>query len=83
MEAPVRNVEVKEGAHPSDSGGKYEKAAVPDLASSNGSNLEEEALVELSEVRKKHPIGISSAAAPRSARSCAPLLFPALPFFAR
>uniref|UniRef100_A0A2N9GHF6 Reverse transcriptase Ty1/copia-type domain-containing protein n=2 Tax=Fagus sylvatica TaxID=28930 RepID=A0A2N9GHF6_FAGSY len=83
LEAPVRNVEVKEGAHPSDSGGKYEKAAVPDLASSNGSNLEEEALVELSEVRKKHPIGISSAAAPRSARSCAPLLFPALPFFAR
>lgn len=30
LEAPVRNVEVKEGAHP---GGKYEKAAVPDLAS--------------------------------------------------
>ena len=29
LEAPVRNVEVKEGAHPSDSGGKYEKAAVP------------------------------------------------------
>lgn len=24
LEAPVRNVEVKEGAHPSDSGGKYE-----------------------------------------------------------
>lgn len=41
LEAPVRNVEVKEGAHPSDSGGKYEKAAVPDLASSNGSNREE------------------------------------------
>ncbi|KAL5832903.1 hypothetical protein ACOSQ3_016577 [Xanthoceras sorbifolium] len=39
--APVRNVEVKEGAHPSDSGGKFEKAAVPDLASSNGSNLEQ------------------------------------------
>ena len=54
----VRNVEVKVFL-PSDSGGKYEKAAVPDLASSNGSNLEEEALVELSEVRKKHPIGIS------------------------
>jgi hypothetical protein len=50
LEAPVRNVEVKEGAHPSDSGGKFEKAAVPDLASSNGSNLEEEASVELSEV---------------------------------
>ncbi len=58
LEAPVRNVEVKVFI-PSDSGGKYEKAAVPDLASSNGSNLEEEALVELSEVRKKHPIGIS------------------------
>lgn len=31
LEAPVRNVEVKEGAHPSDSGGKYEKVAVPNL----------------------------------------------------
>lgn len=59
LEAPVHNVEVKEGAQPADSERKYEKAAVPDLASSNGSNLEEEALVELSEVRKKHPIGIS------------------------
>lgn len=28
LEAPVRNVEVKEGAHPSDSGGKSEKAAL-------------------------------------------------------
>lgn len=47
LEAPVRNVEVKEGAHPSDSYGKSEKAAVPDLASSNGSNREEEDRVGL------------------------------------
>lgn len=38
---------------------KSDKAAEEAPASRNGSNLEEEALVELSEVRKKHPIGIS------------------------